>query len=102
MTVGSSVVLLADRAPNYFWSNSGGFDWVEVLVSAGVGFVVGVFVYLLTDASRRPNLVFTPQSGNIDGKPYRFLHVLVSNERRSYAFRWRDRTANYPDPAVSD
>jgi hypothetical protein len=75
--------------------DSSGFDWLDTLVGAGVGFVVGVIVYLLTDANREPNLVFTPQSGDIDGNAYRFLHVLVANKRRSFLFRWRDRTANY-------
>jgi hypothetical protein len=57
---------------------------VDVLVSAVVGFVVGVLVYLVTDNARKPKLTFTPQTGDIatasDGSTYRFLSVLVANE----------------------
>jgi hypothetical protein len=78
--------------------SSVGFATVEVLVGAVVGFVVGVVVYLVTDNARKPKLTFTPQTGDVatasNGSPYRFLSVLVANERRRF-LRYLDRTANY-------
>jgi hypothetical protein len=71
---------------------------VEVLASAVVGFVVGVLVYLVTDNARKPKLTFTPQTGNIatgpDGSTYRFISVVVVNERRR-VLGYLYRTANY-------
>jgi len=70
---------------------------VDVLLSAVVGFVVGVLVYLVTDNARKPKLTFTPQTGDIamasDGSTYRFLSVLVANERRR-VLGYLNRTAN--------
>jgi hypothetical protein len=76
----------------------GDFDWWEIVL----GIAVGVLVYLITDANRRPNLTFDPQTSDVDpprahtnNQSYRRLHVHVTNERRIWPLRWMDRTANY-------
>jgi len=66
---------------------SGGISWLELILGATIGWLLGLFSVLLVDYLKEPKLVFEVGSVAEDSSHnWRFLHVKIKNLKRKYRF----------------